>query len=505
MDVPEIRFAEARGARLAYQTWGDGSEPVLGVPPLAQNIEHAWELPMLRSMFEQLGSFSRYAHFDKRGTGSSDRHVEVPGLDERVEDLRAVMDAVGFESAHLFGVSDGGSMAIMFAATYPERVRSLVLHGTGPSLTPADVTDEELEARRGLAAMVADLWGTPDSLVTSIFAPSMADDAEYQRWHQHYERMSADRAALRDLLDLGLDVDVRDVLPTLDVPTLVMHNTGDPLIDVSLGRELAASIPGATLIEHDINDHFNYLHPDAWIPDMERFITGRVTERPVQSAPTTARIITLGRFAVEIDGEEVAASDWGSRKARLLCMRLVAARGWPITREALFDMLWPDESDMRRLGARLSVQLSAVRRVLGGGVIADRRTVGLDLHQVSVDVEELLTADDPDAVVDAYAGEFLPAEHDQAWTAGVRDEARLRFVTAAPEAIARAITADDPDRAVSVARRVVDADPYDVAAHEQLITTLETVGLDGEARRAHAAYVAAMAELDIEVAPYPSA
>lgn len=474
---------------------------MLGVPPLAQNIEHSWGQPMLRSMFEQFGSFARYAHFDKRGTGSSDRHVDVPGLDERVEDLRAVMDAVGFESAHIFGVSDGGSMAIMFAATYPERVRSLVLHGTGPSLAPADVTPEELEERRGLAMMLADLWGTPESLTTALFAPSLADDADYQRWHQHYERMSADRTAVRDLLELGLEVDVRDVLPTLDVPTLVMHNTGDPLIDVSLGRELAASIPGATLIEHDLNDHFNYIQPDAWMADLERFVTGSVAERPVERT-AAARIVTLGRFAVEADSVEVDPAVWGSRKARLLCMRLVAARGWPVTREALFEMLWPDETDMRRLGARLSVQLSAVRRVLGGGVIADRRTVGLDLHAVSVDVEDLLTAADPDAIVDAYTGEFLPAEHDEAWSGGLRDEARLKFVTAAPSVIAAALTAGDQDRAVGIARRVVHADRYDATAYQQLIATLEASGFDGEARRAHAAYHAAMAELDIDVEPY---
>lgn len=502
MDVPEIRFAEARGARLAYQVWGEGTEPVLGVPPLAQNIEHAWEQPMIRAMLERFGSFAHYAHFDKRGTGSSDRHVDVPGLDERVEDLRAVMDAVGFDSAHLFGVSDGGSMAIMFAATYPERVRSLVLHGTGPSLTRADVTAEELEERRALASMVADLWGTPESIVTSVFAPSMMADEEYQRWHQHYERMSADRAALRDLLDLGLDVDVRDVLAELTVPTLVMHNTGDPLIDVSLGRELAASIPGATLIEHDLHDHFNYLHPDVWMADFERFVTGGVQPREVSSPPARVRISTLGRFAVEVDGVEVDPAAWGSRKARLLCMRLVAARGWPTTREALFDMLWPEETDLRRLGARLSVQLSAVRRVLGGGVIADRQTVGLDLQHVEVDIEELLTADDPDTIVDAYAGDFLPTEHDEVWAAGVRDEARLRFIAAAKAVIAGALERGDGDRAVVIARRVVDLDRYDSGGHEQLVDALERAGLVGEARRAHDDYRQAMAEIDIDVAPY---
>lgn len=502
MDVPEIRFAEARGARLAFQTWGEGTEPVLGVPPLAQNIEHAWEQPMIRGMFERLGSFARYAHFDKRGTGSSDRHVDVPGLDERVEDLRAVMDALEFESAHLFGVSDGGSMAIMFAATYPKRVRSLILHGTGPSLTRADVDDAEIEGRLQLAEMLADLWGTPESLVTSVFAPSRSDDEDYVRWHQHYERMSADRAAVKELLQLGLAVDVRDVLPTLDVPTLVMHNTGDPLIDISLGRELAESIPGATLIEHDINDHFNYLHVDEWMPDLERFVTGTVIDRPPPANPARpdVRIVTLGRFAVEVDGVEVDSAEWGSRKARLLCQRLVAARGWPVSREALFEMLWPGETDLRRLGARLSVQLSAIRRVLGGGVIADRQTVALDLSQVATDVEEALEAESVDAIVDAYGGEFLPGE-DGEWSNGVRDEVRGRFVAAASTLIQDSLGAGDGDRAVRVARQVLEIDRYESSSHEQLISTLDAAELPGEAARAHEAYRAAMAELDIDVPP----
>ena len=136
--VPATLFARAHGARLAYQSFGEGEHDIVAIPPLAQNIEIAWEEPDIRAMLERFASFSRYVHFDKRGTGASDRRSAVPGIDERVEDLRAVMDAAGVGSAHLFVQSDGGPMAILFAATYPERVESLILCGSFAALDRPD-------------------------------------------------------------------------------------------------------------------------------------------------------------------------------------------------------------------------------------------------------------------------------------------------------------------------------------------------------------------------------
>ena len=124
--IPPVRFAQARGARLAYQDFGDGPATVVAVPPLAQNVEAAWEWPELRSMLERFATFSRWVCFDKRGTGASDRRVRVPGIDERVDDFRAVMDAAAIDRAFLYGASEGGPMALLFALTYPERVESLV-------------------------------------------------------------------------------------------------------------------------------------------------------------------------------------------------------------------------------------------------------------------------------------------------------------------------------------------------------------------------------------------
>ena len=217
---------------------------------------------------------------------------------------------------------------------------------------------------------------------------------------------------------------------------------------------------------------------------------------------TKPRIITLGRFAVIVDGEELPTSAWGSRRSRQLAKRLVAARGWPVTRDELIDMLWPDEHDPQRLGSRLSVQLSAVRRVLKGGVIADRQAVRLDPDEVETDLGRLFGADTDDAVIAAYTGEFLPEDRYDDWTAAPRDEALGRFVAAARRVAGAAAATGDHDTTARLARRLIEADVYDTAAHEQLVTALQLAGEPAQARRAHDAWRTAMAELDIDIPDY---
>lgn len=498
--IPPIEFAVARdGARLAFQRFGIDGPTVIAVPPMAQNIEMSWELPRCREMFERFGSFGRWIHFDKRGTGCSDRRSRMPGIDERVEDLRAVMDAAGVDRAHLFGQSEGGPMALLFAVTYPGRVESVTIFGSGARSTPYFEGDE-LVALKDQFDGLAEVWGTPASPMVDLFSPTMADDQEYRDWHVRYERNSADSDSLRELLEISLDVDVSDVLADIGVPVLVLHRTGDPIVPVELGRQTAAAIPGATLVELEGTDHFGFAGDfHAWIDEVERFVTGNVQKREPWRSPAAARIVTLGRFAVTIDGADVPNSGWGSRRARQLCKRLVAARGWPLAREELIDLLWPGETDMRRLGARLSVLLSAVRRILGGGVIADRQTVALDLEEVSTDLEDLLQADDDDVVVETYTGEFLPEERAEDWSRGTRDEARSRFIAAARRQSVAASELGDHDRAVFLARRMIEADRYDDSAYRLLLAQLVQAGEISQGRDAHGAWNAAMAELDIEV------
>ena len=232
--VPQIHFAPARGSRLAYQVWGSGPAMV-AIPPLAQNIEAAWEWPDVRAMLERFGSFSRYLVFDKRGTGASDRQSQMPGVDERVEDIRAVMDHAGIQSAHLFVQSDGGPMAILFAATYPHRVDSLILMGSAATLRPPWPEAERIERRDRQVAE----WGTPDSRMVDFFAPSLAANQQFRDWHQRYERLCASADSLRDLLDLVAEIDATEVLPDIDVPTLLIHRTGDRAVSLTDSRDFS--------------------------------------------------------------------------------------------------------------------------------------------------------------------------------------------------------------------------------------------------------------------------
>ncbi|WP_370327904.1 alpha/beta fold hydrolase [Euzebya sp.] len=501
-EVPPIRFAQARGARLAYQRFGAGSETVVAIPPTAQNIEVSWERPEIRGMLTRFASFCTYLHFDKRGTGCSDRRSRVADVDERVEDLRAVMDDAGIGRAHLFGSSEGGPMTLLFAATYPDRVASVMLFGSGASLHPADLSEQELAELRTVHRLFAAAWGTPESPVAHAFAPSLvAADPSFVEWHQRYERVAASQDSLRDLLELSIHMDAREVLPALAVPVMVIHRTEDRVVSVERGREVAEAVPDAVLLEQPGVDHFAYAGDvDGWMDAYERFVTGQVRSTRVAAAtPPAVRILTLGRFAATVDGDEVPVSAWGSRLARQLCKRLVAARGWPVTREELFDLLWPDEVDRRRLGARLSVQLSTVRRVLRGGVIADRETVRLDLEQVVTDLEDLHRATDDAGTLDTYTGEFLPEDRYEGWAEPVREAARSRAADAARRLLAEAIATGATGRAGDLARRLLSLDRYDEAAHRALVRLAAGDGGLEAARRAHDAWAAAMAELDLPV------
>ncbi len=497
-EIPAVQFAAARGGRIAYQRWGHGEQTIVAIPPAAQNIEASWDRQEIRSMFERFGTFADYVHFDKRGTGSSDYTSSVPGIDERVDDLRAVMDDAGIERAHLFAQSEGGPMTLLFAAAYPHRVQSLVLFGSGARIAPEDLSPEDRVAQVALRTQFAAKWGTEESLALELFAPSKANDAEFRAWHTRYERASASSDSLRDLMIQMLDMDVAEVCADIEIPALVLHCSDDPAMPVEYGRELADLLPQSTFVELDGADHYCYLGDvDRWMTEVERWVTGEVRARPETQGPTGAHVVTLGRFAVRVDGAEVETGAWGSRRARTLLKRLVAARGWPVTRDELIELLWPDDDDMERLGARLSVQLSAVRRVLGGGVIADRQTVALDRSVVTTDLEAYLDAADDAMIVERYTGEFLPEDRYDDWSTGVRDQARSHFVLAARRLLDAATGREDWAEAAMLARRLLEADRYDEASHRALVSALDRVGDPEGARRAADAAGSAMDELGV--------
>ncbi len=508
--IPEIKFARAGGSSIAYQIFGDGPITIAAVPPMAQNIELCWEWPAIRHMLERFGSFSRYLHFDKRGTGMSDRSLDIPGIDERVDELAAVLDAEGIEHAFVFGVSEGGPMALMFAATYPDRVDGVILEGTAAALGSDEARERLLAGdgvdpeQHGHLLAFADAWGTPASITPDLFAPSLAADDDFRAWHQRYERQAANRDAILTLLMMNGLMDVRGVLDRIEAPVLMLHRTDDAVVPVVAGRETERLLREAGVdvefVELPGADHFTYAgDADRHIDAIERFTTGRVVTRTRRRDPAV-RVSVMGEFSVEVDGETVETSAWGSKRARTLLKRLVVARGWPVTRDELAEMLWPGEGDATRLGARLSVQLSAVRRVLHGGVVADRSSIRLDLDRVDVDIEEWFGADDA-ATVERYAT-VLPDDVYDDWAAPLRDEARDRFAGSARRLLAVAVADDDHERAADLARRLLTVDPYDETAHQVLVRVLAADGRHGEAKAAHDGYVAAMTELDIEPAPW---
>lgn len=497
-----VRYVRVQGASLAYQTWGEGPATLVAIPPLAQNIELTWERPEFRRMLGRLGSFALTLHFDKRGTGASDRTAHMPTMEERVEDLAAIMDAAGIHRAHLLGVSEGGPVALLFAATYPERVNGVVLVSSGARIV-ADETPLDRAQRRELFELFSERWGTDESMTLDLFAPSVACDPSYRAWEPRYERQSASPAALRELLDMIGTIDVRPHLEAIQAPVLLLHRGGDRVVPIGLAREAAAAIPGARLVELDGNDHFAQVGDvDAWLDHVEEFTTGSLDRRapPVPADGVRAKIRIMGGFSVRVHDQEVPLAAWGSRRARQLCKRLAVACGEPVPRDQLIDMLWPDQPDPLKLAARLSVLLSNVRRVLGGGLVADRHAVRLDRATVQLDLHEVFDAlalgDDASAVA-AYRGAVLPEDAYEDWAIAARERLLFALIGARRRLAARAAAAGHTDDVVVHTSAVLELDPYDERAHEVLVRALAAAGRRGDASRADQRYRQRMAELGV--------
>ena len=263
---PVTHYAKSGDVSIAYQVFGEGPTNLAVVPGFVSNIESSWDEPDLARWMLRMGSYARVVVFDKRGTGMSDRVADLPGLDQRMDDLRAVMDAVGMEHACVLGISEGGSLSALFAATYPARCRALVLCGSFAR------TSEERTA--ALLAYIDQAWGTGGSLPK--FAPTRANDPAFQRWWGRFERLGASPAAATALVRMNGQIDVSDILPTIRVPTLVIHRTGDQAVSVESGRFLAEHIPGARYLELPGTDHLPFVgdNADEMADAIEEFLTG---------------------------------------------------------------------------------------------------------------------------------------------------------------------------------------------------------------------------------------
>lgn len=500
LDMPRVQYARNKGVSLAYQVWGNGPA-VVSIPPAAQNIELAWERAELRAILTRMGSFSRHLHFDKRGTGASDRTVGIPTLDERVDDLVAIMDDAGMERAVLVGLSEGGPVALAFAATYPDRVDGVVVLCSGARIY-GDLSPEESAARQARVDYLADRWGSDETVTIDLWAPSLAADPSYREWEPRYERQSATPAAIREIFDMLPHIDVRPLLSSITAPTLVLHRRNDPVLPLSLPEEVVAGVPGARLVVLEGKDHWAQAGDiDAWLDEIEAFVTGSVAIRPAAAKPEgTTALHTMGGFAVIVAGQEVPIGAWGSRRARQLCKRLAVAAGEPVPREVLAEALWPEEDDPARLSARLSVALSHVRRVLCGGVIADRAAVRLDLNAVQLDLDELFRASrtgDDDRATTAYRGTVLPEDAYEDWAIDARTRVERTVIEAHRRLAVAAQAADLHDAAAEHAAAIVTLDPYDERGHEVLVRSLAAAGRPAEATLAERRYRERLAELGI--------
>jgi class 3 adenylate cyclase/pimeloyl-ACP methyl ester carboxylesterase len=272
--MPETRYAKSGDNYVAYQVMGEGPFDLVGVPGFVSHLDLQMEWPLFANFVRRLASSCRLIRFDKRGTGLSDRTGSIPTIEDRMDDVRAVMDAAGSERAALLGSSEGGPMSIVFAATYPQRTSALILYGAFArrAWAPDYVwgrTDEQLAAE---LKSIEEKWGQGD--VIRLAAPGLADDQETRRFLGRLERSSASPGAVQTLLSMNQAIDVRHVLPTISVPTLVLHRNGDA-INVEHGRYIACHIGGAKYVEFPGMDHLPWVgDSNSILGEIESFLTG---------------------------------------------------------------------------------------------------------------------------------------------------------------------------------------------------------------------------------------
>jgi class 3 adenylate cyclase len=310
MPVPRTKYVRNGDVSIAYQVYGEGDLDLLYVPGVNTQLELTWEEPSITKYYERLGSFARVIRMDKRGTGLSDRIVGAATLEDRMDDVRVVMDAVGSERAVIYGVSEGGPMAMLFAATYPERVIALILYATMVKFVRSDDFPwaPSVETLDAVVAHGQKHFG--DGAGMPFWAPSVGDDPAIREWWGRAERLSGSPGSDRAMHMMNRELDVRAALPAITAPTLVLHRTGDRLVDVNQARYIAANVHGAKLIELVGNDHLPYYEGrDALVNEIELFLTG--THKQIDAD----RILATVLFT-DIVGSTTTAGDMGDARWR---------------------------------------------------------------------------------------------------------------------------------------------------------------------------------------------
>ena len=315
MARPQTQYASAGDISIAYQVVGDGPIDLVYAQGWLTNIEYAWESPHYADFLTKLGRFSRLIFFDKRGTGLSERDVGFPTLEQRTEDIAAVLDAVDSDNAALFGVSEGGNMSALFAATYPERTRALVLSGTTArgSWAPDYPWRSKPEETEQLITYMRRNWGKPFELDEA--APSMADNEAAREWWGAYIRNSASPKAAELITRLNSQIDIREILPTIRSPTLVINREHDAWGPSDEARYIADLIPNATLKIVPGVDHLPwYGDQDRMVGEIKEFLTG---QRDI--SPSERVLLTV--LMTDIVGSTERAAALGDSRWRSLLDR----------------------------------------------------------------------------------------------------------------------------------------------------------------------------------------
>jgi pimeloyl-ACP methyl ester carboxylesterase/class 3 adenylate cyclase len=314
-EIPSTHYVKSDDVHIAYQVLGQGSLDLLFVPGFVSNVEAIWQSPEQSAFFRRLASFCRLILFDKRGTGMSDRGSQMFALEQRMHDVQAILDEVGSERTVLFGVSEGGPMSLLYAATHPERTSALVLYGSYARRSwapdyPFGWKDERLQR---VLDDIEHNWGSPQSLSTAMWAPSIAGDRNAVERTAAYYRAAASPGAAAAIVKMNSDIDVRHVLPATRVPTLILHRTGDRVFDVEHARYMARCIPGAKLVELAGEDHSHWFgNGDAILDEVEQFLTGS------RHAQEPERVLATVLFVDIVGSTERAAALGDSRWRELL-------------------------------------------------------------------------------------------------------------------------------------------------------------------------------------------
>ena len=309
----ETRYAKSGDLRIAYQVHGDGPIDLVFAPGYLSHLEQNQWWPAYAAFFEKMASFSRLIVFDRRGTGLSDRILTLGSFEELMDDIGVVLDAVGSERAALFGGAEGGPMCILFAATFPERTSALVLGASYArrGWAPDHPWGIDEEAQQRILDGYEERWGRI-GFGSRALAPTLADDERFQAWYAQAQRFSGTPASAREWFRVTMDIDVRDVLPAIRVPTLVIHRSGDRVIPVESGRYLAEHIPDAKYVEVPGHDHFPFVGDmDAIVDEIEEFLTGS------RRAREPDRVLATVLFT-DIVGSTERATELGDRRWREL-------------------------------------------------------------------------------------------------------------------------------------------------------------------------------------------